>query len=183
MVSKITTVRPKYPVGQEPTICIPTTYSEHHRFLLGRLGANPLVAVCMNPSAASEAYSDRTINRIITASERLGKDGWIVVNVYPERATNAALLEQFNPALAEQNCAIIIDFLQANRIDEVWGAWGDLHYAPLVEGKQMLLAALKQHHIKIYHFASLSKAGEPRHPLSRAEKLNLSEAGKVYLDY
>ena len=75
MNNKITKVRPQYPIGEEPNLCVPVKYNEYHRFLLGRLGSNPLVAVCMNPSAANEEYSDRTINRIINSSKKLGYDG------------------------------------------------------------------------------------------------------------
>ncbi len=32
------------------------------------------MAICMNPSAANEDYSDRTINRIINASKKLYED-------------------------------------------------------------------------------------------------------------
>ena len=64
----------------------------------------------MNPSAANEEYSDRTINRIIGASQKLGYDGWIVANVYPERATNASDLDEFNLELAAENVRLIINF-------------------------------------------------------------------------
>ena len=75
MNQKVTKVRPSYPVGEAPNLCIPQHYNEYHRFLLGRLGKRPLVAICMNPSAANEEYSDRTINRIIGVSQKLGYDG------------------------------------------------------------------------------------------------------------
>ena len=74
MNDKVTIVRPAYPLGEEPNLCIPEKYNAYHRFLLGRLGTNPLVAICMNPSAANEDYSDRTINRIINASKKLYED-------------------------------------------------------------------------------------------------------------
>ena len=87
MNQKVTNVRPSYPVGEAPNLCIPQRYNEYHRFLLGRLGKRPLVAICMNPSAANEEYSDRTINRIIGASQKLECDGWIV-GKYLSRKSN-----------------------------------------------------------------------------------------------
>ena len=116
MNQKVTKVRPSYPVGEAPNLCIPQLYNKYHRFLLGRLGKRPLVAICMNPSAANEEYSDRTINRIIGASQKLGYDGWIVANVYPERATNASDLDEFNLELAAENVRLIINFLFENDI-------------------------------------------------------------------
>ncbi|HEM4322230.1 TPA: DUF1643 domain-containing protein [Streptococcus suis] len=183
MNQKITKVRPKYPIGEEPNLCVPKKFNEYHRFLLGRLGSKPLVAVCMNPSAANEDYSDRTINRIINASNKLGHDGWVVVNVYPERATNASDLDEFNPKLSEKNIQIIMDFLLDNKIKEVWGAWGNLNHSSLVNGRDQLLAALRQKGIIVYSFAPLTEQGQPVHPLNRRVKQNISEAGKNYLEF
>lgn len=183
MESKVTKVRPKYPLGEEPDLCVPAKHNEYHRFLLGRVGSNPLVAVCMNPSAANEEYSDRTINRIINASKKLGYDGWIVANVYPERATNASDLDDFNPKLSEENIRLIMEFLLDNGINEVWGAWGNLGQPSLVEGRDQLLAVFKQNNIRVYSFAPLTKWRQPVHPLNRSVKQNISESGKLYLDF
>ena len=181
MNTKITTVRPKYPIGQEPDICIPNKYNEYYRFLLGRKGSDPLVVIGMNPSAANEEYSDRTINRIIAVSHKLGKDGWIVANVYPERATNSAHLDDFNMKLAQENCQIILNFLQEYGIREVWGAWGNLNHPSLIEGNRLLLAALAKNNIKVCTFAPLTLSGQPVHPLNRSVKQDFTIEGKRYL--
>ena len=155
MNQKVTNVRPSYPVGEAPNLCIPQLYNEYHRFLLGKLGKRPLVAICMNPSAANEEYSDRTINRIIGASQKLGCDGWIVANVYPERATNAS----------------------------VWGAWGNLGHPSLQKGKDLLLSSFKQNNIRVYSFAPLTKWGQPVHPLNRSVKQTFSSTNKIYIEF
>ena len=77
-----------YPKAHEPDYIIPNEYSQY-RFAIGKKGTSPLVAICMNPSAARDTESDLTINRIIGVSRSLGFDGWMVFNTYPERATNA----------------------------------------------------------------------------------------------
>ena len=64
MKDKITKHLLLYPKGYEPDYLIPSEYSKY-RFAIGKLGADPLVAICMNPSAARDESSDRTINRII----------------------------------------------------------------------------------------------------------------------
>lgn len=158
---KVTKVRPSYTVGEAPNLCIPQLYNKYHRFLLGRLGKRPLVAICMNPSAANEEYSDRTINRIIGASQKLGYDGWIVANVYPERATNASDLDEFNLELAAENVRLIINFLFENGINEVWGAWGNLGHTSLQQGKELLLSSFKENDIRVYSFAPLTKWDSP----------------------
>lgn len=124
MNEKVTRHSLPYPVGYEPNIIIPCDYCGH-RFAIGKLGTDPLVAICMNPSAARDNYSDSTINRIIRISKDLEMDGWIVFNTYPERATNAKAIEGYNPELSKENIQVIRDFLTEHNITEIWGAWGD----------------------------------------------------------
>lgn len=183
MNQKVTKVRPSYPVGEAPNLCIPQYYNKYNRFLLGRLGKRPLVAICMNPSAANEEYSDRTINRIIGASQKLECDGWIVANIYPERATNASELDEFNLELATENVRLIINFLLEHGINEVWGAWGNLGHPSLQRGKKLLLSAFKQNDIRVYSFAPLTKWGQPKHPLNRSVKQNFSLSNKIYIEF
>ncbi|WP_418968590.1 DUF1643 domain-containing protein [Alloscardovia omnicolens] len=130
MNNKITGARIPYPKGEEPNLSIPETYNEYYRILLGRIGTNPLVTVCMNPSTANEKYSDKTANRIINVSKKLGYDGWVIVNVYPERATKAIDLDAFNPDLSELNVQSVKNFLLDNGFKEVWGAWGNQNIHP-----------------------------------------------------
>lgn len=53
MIKKVTSNILKYPSGYEPDYIIPKEYCEY-RFALGKHGTNPLVVICMNPSAAKE---------------------------------------------------------------------------------------------------------------------------------
>lgn len=124
MENKVTKKTLAYPKGYEPDYIIPKKYCAY-RFILGKRGKNPLVVVCMNPSAARETFSDRTVNRIINISKNLKKDGWIVVNTYPERATKADELDDFKQQLSEKNIKEIKKYIMENNIKEVWVAWGD----------------------------------------------------------
>jgi hypothetical protein len=119
----------------------------------------------MNPSAARDTSSDRTVNRVIAASQKLGYDGWTVFNTYPERGTDAATMSDYKPELVAQNVAVIKDYLMETGIQEVWGAWGDLKYPALQAGKQALLELFDQLGIRVFQFAPATKAGNPRHPL------------------
>ncbi len=180
MNDKVTKIRPAYPENMEPNLCKPEN-NEIYRYLLGRLGEKTLVAICMNPSAANMEYSDRTINRIIKVSEKLGYDGWIIANLYPERATRASELGAYNDEQQEENIKIIMNFLKENGIKEVWGAWGDLNHPVLTKSKKKLLSELKKADIKIYTFAALTKKGEPVHPLNRVVKQDFSR--KINFDF
>ena len=71
-------------------------------------GDEPLVDIYMRLSATNEEYSASTINRIISASQKLGYDGWIVANVYPKRATNTSDLNVFNLELVTESISLIL---------------------------------------------------------------------------
>ena len=167
--------------GVKPDLCKPEGDSKEYRYLLGKKGKNPLVAICMNPSAANLDYSDKTVNRIIKASEVLNYDGWIVFNVYPERATKASDLGEINKKLLDENIKCIIDYIEKNKTTEVCGAWGQLKRKPLLEGKKELLKKLKEKKIKIFTFTKLTKSGDPVHPLCR-RKQDISKKGKRYIN-
>ncbi|SOB47606.1 DUF1643 domain-containing protein [Lactococcus carnosus] len=162
--AKVTKLVVHYPAGESPDWVEPTHY-QAYRFGIGKITRRPLVAICMNPSAARDQSSDRTVNRVISASQKLGYDGWVVFNTYPERATDAVNMDTFDQTLSHENIQVISAFLREHEITEVWGAWGDLKYEALRQGRDAILAVLKAQGIKIFHFAEPTKAGNPRHPL------------------
>ncbi len=179
MNHKVTKQIVNYPEGQKPDYIEPVDYRAY-RFALGRKGTCPLVAICMNPSAAQENTSDRTINRIISISRTLNMDGWIVFNTYPERATDAGELDPYNEELCKKNLSVIKKYLQDHKITEVWGAWGDdKNNKTLMEGKKQLKTMLKCMGVKVYYFGTLTKMGNPRHPIQRQERWDFTH--KKYL--
>ncbi len=181
MEPKVTEHTLAYPQGLEPDFIVPAEYMPY-RFLLGKKGSAPLVALCMNPSAAREEVTDMTIYRIVRHSERIGADGWCVLNTYPERATDAKRMDAFNQELSDENIAEIKKYLLENNIKEVWGAWGDdRNLKHLRQGRQELLSMFKSIGVKVYYFGTLTKQGNPRHPLQRFEKWDYSK--KNYLEF
>lgn len=106
-----------------------------------------------------------------------------MANVYPERATNASDLDEFNLELAAENVRLIINFLFENGINEVWGAWGNLGHTSLQQGKELLLSSFKENDIRVYSFAPLTKWGQPIHPLNRSVKQNFSLSNKIYIEF
>lgn len=121
-MSKVTKRVVKYPENQEPTFTIPETYSSDYRIALGHITddtKNPLVAIAMNPSAANEETSDSTANRVINASIALRYDGWVIVNLYPERATDTNDMHAFNQKLHEKNLTEISKLLKKLNVKEV----------------------------------------------------------------
>ena len=161
---KVTTRIVKYPKGLEPDMVLPTDYCAY-RLAIGHIGQKNLAVLGMNPSAAREEYSDATVNRIIHIAQQMHCDGWIMFNVYPERATDAKNLEPFNETLHRKNADAILSTLRKNKIDEIWGAWGDLKHATLKTAKEKLIPHLQENGIKIFYFSTLTKLENPRHPL------------------
>lgn len=180
MRSKVTKFRPEYPAGKKPDFIQPPEHAPY-RYALGKKGEKIFVAICMNPSAASDEDSDMTVNRIISYGEKLECDGWAIFNTYPERATNAKDINGYNEKLSADNIKEIKDFLKENNIKEVFGAWGDLKYKALQEGKSKLVCMLSDIGVKIFYFGTLTKQGNPRHPLQRYEKIKIENSNKQYL--
>ncbi len=180
-MEKVTKHILKYPENWEPDLILPKEYGPC-RYTLGKMGTNPLVAICMNPSAAKEECSDSTINRIIKVSQKLNHDGWIVFNLYPERATDAKNLEGYNKDISEHNMEVIRSFLIGHGIKEVWGAWGNSNGIETLElAKADLLKLLRETKVRVFYFGTLTKEGNPRHPLQRNEKVYFEEKYKKYI--
>ena len=58
------------------------------RFILGQSGANPIICFGINPSTANDMKDDPTILKIKKIASENDCDGWIMLNLYPQRATN-----------------------------------------------------------------------------------------------
>ena len=76
-----------------------------------------------------------------------------------------------------ENSNVIVE----NNIKEVWGAWGnDSNIDVLIKGKEQVKDMLSSIGVKVYYFGTLTKEGNPRHPIQRQEKWDLSK--KEYLE-
>jgi Uncharacterized protein conserved in bacteria len=167
-----------YPTGQTPTFWDPYPSVATHRFALGRTTqasrANPPLAVIgMNPSHANEHSSDKTVNRIIEASVDLGYKGWIMLNLYPERATSRRDLSAFDPALSRANCAAIEQVLTACGVSEVLGAWGNPN-STIRRAKDDVRSTLTRLGVRVFYLDDLTDANEPRHPAPRTGRLPMT---------
>ncbi len=176
---------PAYPLGHEPDFWDPHPPKQEYRYALGRPGtnataSNPLVVIGMNPSHANEFASDATVSNVVAASIQLGYTGWVMLNLYPERASSPASLSAFDQSLSDANCAVITQFLTGHGIDEVWGAWGDIPNSTIRQAKPAVLQALSSLGMRVFYFGELTAKGEPRHLNPRGHKLDVT-APKHYL--
>lgn len=168
----------EYPLGQEPDFWEPDPEEQSHRFALGNvqrssISSPPLIAICMNPSHATRFQADRTVKRLIKASIDNRASGWLMLNLYPERATDASNLSQFDPGLSAANCEVIGAVLRRFGAGEVLGAWGGLKNRTLRRARADVLETLERLDVKLFTFDGLTGGGEPRHPTPRGTPLQM----------
>lgn len=166
----------QYLPGHEPTFWHPDPSERTHRFALGHAagspsGATPLVAIGMNPSYADEQVADKTVNRIIRASVEHGYSGWVMLNLYPERATKSKDLRPYDATLSAANCAAIAEVVEVHVVTEVLGAWGGLAHATIRRAKKEVLVQLATLSVRLFSFDTPTSGGEPRHPTPRTGPL------------
>lgn len=141
------------------------------RYVLGQSGQNNLLVIGVNPSTATPNNPDNTIRKVIKIANSNGYDGWIMVNLYPQRATNPHDMDSNgSPQLLAENLAQINSVCQKFQIKNVWCAWGNLID---IRGKNSFLHKswndiknlLKGFGVKFYRCGELTTKGNPRHPL------------------
>lgn len=174
-----------YPQGSKATFWKPEPPHEKHRFVLGddtgwSPGHPPLIALCMNPSRASDLVSDKTINRLIKASIDNGYGGWVMLNLYPERATDPKCLNDYDASLSRDNCAEIEAVIAKYQVTEILGAWGGGLKPTIRAAKRDVLARLTALDVQVFTWDTLTDDGNPRHPTPRTGPLPML-GPKVYL--
>jgi len=137
------------------------------RYSLGIEGSNPLVGIGVNPSTAKPGDLDPTVTNVARFAENNGYDGWLMFNLYPQRATNPDKMHKhFQKKIHQKNIAVIESLVQHYSPD-VWCAWGTL-----IEKRPYLNRCLRDIYNVLSTFGctyfrrgKISKAGHPHHPL------------------
>lgn len=137
------------------------------RTLLGTKCAQPLVCVGVNPSTAAPGDLDPTVATVARVAEDSGFDGFMMLNVYPQRATNPSDLHAAaDPELHAWNLRSIAAFADGRTLN-VWAAWGTLirkrKYLPQCLTDIIALPELAN--VQWLTRGPRSKAGHPHHPL------------------
>ena len=142
------------------------------RYVLGQPNQKNLLVIGVNPSTAKPKEPDNTIKRVIGISQAQGYDGWIMVNIYPQRATNPKNMTPLPGTIVKENIEVIRYTIEKLNIQDVWYAWGDLidkakknMKAILKNNKKQIDDLLTKKGIQRYHYSTLTKKGNPRHPL------------------
>lgn len=136
------------------------------RYTLGEPGKNNLICIGINPSTAEPNKLDPTLTVVKKLSKQHGFDGWIMLNIYPQRATNPSNLhKQMDEDLHKKNLLYIKNLIKDYPQSTIWAAWGTI-----IEKRKYLKDCLKDIKdilidVPWISIGSVSKSGHPHHPL------------------
>jgi hypothetical protein len=139
-----------------------------YRYALGTKGENTLYCIGVNPSTATPEKYDPTIMRVRGAAVKAGFDSFVMLNIYPLRATDPNELPKIpDEGIFDRNMEVI--YQMVNYESAVWAAWGDLIHKRswLNDYKDDILDNLQRCRKNIHwvKMGELTKSGNPRHPL------------------
>lgn len=156
------------------------------RYILGESGRNIVGCIGLNPSTAEPNSLDPTMKKVKRISEFNGFDGWVMYNVYPQRATDPSHLDtELNHDSRMKNSGLIRQSIEDLGIDTIWVAYGDLiekrHY--LTHCLADLFMKLSDLNLNWKLIKDTTKKGHPRHPLyQKAESKFLDFDMEKYID-
>jgi hypothetical protein len=136
---------------------------ETYRYQLTRVWNAPgprVLFVMLNPSTATEAQNDPTVERCERRARALGFGAFQVVNIFAFRATDPRVMRAASDPVGPENDTAILE--GARWADRVICAWGT-HGAHLNRGPQVA-NLLRTQGCTLLHLG-LSQAGHPKHPL------------------
>jgi hypothetical protein len=137
------------------------------RYILGTKGSNPLICIGINPSTAEPENLDETLKSVERRANYNGFDSWIMLNVYPYRATDPdELPSEFNVELHQRNLFHIKTLLK-NKQPTIWAAWGALvNKRPYLKTcARGIFEITQEMNCKWVMFGKPTKEGHPHHPL------------------
>lgn len=138
-----------------------------NRYLLGTKGMRTLICCGVNPSFASPEDLDPTMKNVEYFAEKNGYDSYVMINLYPMRATNPQDMHtSIDEAIVKENFENIEKILSTGTCD-IWAAWGTL-----IKTRRYLKDCLLQiveiadkYDCKWFTIGEKSKEGHPHHPL------------------
>ena len=142
---------------------------ESNRFVLGQQGTKQLFVIGLNPSTADDQKPDPTMKKVIRFAEKNGFNGFVMLNLYPERTANPDNLPKesdCNEELLTHNLKAIVEVMPNNTA--VLACWGNNIYMRTYLLRSLSLIAKELGNKNCRWLAiKLTKYGNPQHP-SRA---------------
>lgn len=139
-----------------------------NRFVIGTVGNNPLIVMSINPSVGSPTQTSSTLGSVRHIAADYGYDSWIILCLYPQRATHLDELTEFaNQDLINENNKVIDEILSKFPNRKIWAAWGT-HYFDRPFFAPCLAEILKiadKYGDTWMHYGPLDEDGAPRYCL------------------
>jgi hypothetical protein len=144
-----------------------TDQKDDIRYVLGTKGDKPLLCFGINPSTAKPDDLDNTLKSVERLALSNGFDSWVVMNIYPQRATDPNDMHKaLNDEIHSKNMKFIEQIISTNNTT-IWAAWGTL-----IEKRSYLINCLldifdlsQKYKCNWVSIGNNSKKGHPHHPL------------------
>lgn len=138
------------------------------RFCLERPGTKQLIVIGTNPSIANSMQKDNTMECVTWIAQNNGFDGFIMLNLYPQRSTNPDKLDkELNTELHEENLKHIRTLFNDKSSPVILLAFGNLinkrNY--LKQCFIDIVSVIQPSNPLWMQLGELTKIGNPRHPL------------------
>lgn len=143
------------------------------RFVLGQIfnsSGKTLLCFGVNPSTATPECLDNTIRKVIQISKKNNYENWIMLNIYPQRATNPGDLHlEQDKNLSNLNYLHIAEILKTYINSDILFAYGNLiskrqYLKPCLNEIMPLFQGKKVKVIKT------TKENNPIHPLYQSNE-------------
>ncbi|MDR0475080.1 MAG: DUF1643 domain-containing protein [Treponema sp.] len=139
-----------------------------YRYALGTKGKITLYCFGINPSTATPEKYDPTITRVSRTAQKAGFDSFVMLNIYPLRATRPDDLPA-KPDWEKHNHNVSAILRIIKNYSVIWAAWGDLiqtrEYLATCKDTISWLIKMYKKDIQWVKMGNLTKKGNPRHPL------------------
>jgi hypothetical protein len=147
------------------------------RYTLSPRSDNYLFCFGINPSTASPERLDNTVKSVERIAKRHDFDTFMMLNVYPQRATDPNdLHDELDNELHQQNLFYIEKYFRENKKRQILAAWGTLITKRTYLKKCLtdIYTISKKYKCTWYHIGKPSKDNHPHHPLylSNEERLH-----------
>lgn len=139
---------------------------DRSRYTLGKNGARPLLAIGLNPSTATQEKADATVARVQKVAQLHGFDGFVMLNLYPVRATDYRTLSpKVNAEAYARNLQVIEEVVSQQERPTIWAAWGApvVHHTYFLRARDTLYERLAKFRPHWRRLGSLTATGHPRH--------------------
>lgn len=144
--------------------------NERVRYVLRKEGQKMLIVIGVNPSKATDKMSDPTMTKVLGFADHNGYDGFLMLNLYPQRCTNPNDLDkEMDEGLHQANLKHIASEISNMDSVSVLLAFGDtITCRPYLKTcLKDVISLLMPKNPKWFQIGELTRNGNPRHP-SRA---------------